>query len=57
LRVTLTGDRAALKGLITLDVKDDQGEDRRIRYQFTDKFVWRDGRWQAIGSEVNPLKE
>ena len=57
LRVTLTGDRAALKGLITLDVKDDKGEDRRIRYQFTDKFVWRDGRWQATSSEVNPAKD
>jgi len=57
LRVTLTGDRAALKGLIRLDVKDETGKDRQVRYQFTDKFVWRDGRWQATSSEVNPARD
>ncbi len=57
LRVTLTGDRAALKGLISLDVRDENGKDRQVRYQFTDKFVWRDGRWQATSSEVNPAKD
>lgn len=57
LKVTLTGDRAALKGTIRLDVKDENGQDRQLRYQFTDKFVWREGRWQATSSEVNPTKD
>ncbi len=56
LKVTLTGDRAALKGIIRLDVKDENGKDLQIRYQFTDKFVWRDGRWQATSSEVETVK-
>jgi ketosteroid isomerase-like protein len=55
LKVTLTGDRVALKGTIRLDVKDENGQDRQIRYQFTDKFVWREGRWQATSSEVSPI--
>jgi ketosteroid isomerase-like protein len=57
LKVTLTGDRAALKGIIRLDVKDENGQDRQLRYQFTDKFVWRESRWQATSSEVNPVKD
>jgi ketosteroid isomerase-like protein len=57
LKVTLTGDRAALRGGIRLDVKDEKGQDRQLRYQFTDKFVWREGRWQATSSEVNPIKD
>jgi len=23
-----------------------------LKFEFLDKFVWRDGRWQATGSEV-----
>jgi hypothetical protein len=57
LKVNLKSDRASLTGTIRLDVKDDQGEVRPVAFVFTDKFVWRDGRWQATGSEVNPLKE
>jgi len=57
LKVTLTGDRVALNGTIRLDVKDENGQDRQIRYQFTDKFVWREGRWQATSSEVNPIRD
>jgi len=47
LNLKLTGDRAALSGTITY-ISGDQ----RVVDQFTDKFVWRDGRWQATGSEV-----
>ena len=47
LKLTLTGDRAALTGTLTLFE-----EDTRATYDFTDKFVWRDGRWQATSSEV-----
>ena len=49
LKVTLAGDRATLTGKITFEVGD-----RDLKYDFTDKFVWRDGRWQATGSVVTP---
>jgi ketosteroid isomerase-like protein len=57
LKVSLNGDRASLAGIIRLDVKDENGEDRQLAFRFTDKFVWRDGRWQATSSEVDPVKE
>jgi hypothetical protein len=47
LKVTLRGDRATLTGKV--HVIRDSGEEV---YEFTDKFVWRDGRWQATGSVV-----
>jgi Domain of unknown function (DUF4440) len=47
LKVTLRGDRATLTGKVRL-IRD-SGEEV---YEFTDKFVWRDGRWQATGSVV-----
>ena len=47
LRLSLTGDRATLSGNIVYVV---EGRDQIL--DFTDKFVWRDGRWQATGSEV-----
>ncbi len=50
LKVNLIGDRATLTGIIRLQVKDQE-----VVYNFTDKFVWRDGRWQAAGSEVTPV--
>jgi hypothetical protein len=51
LKVYLSGDRATLTGTITLF-----NNDRRLVLDFTDKFVWRDGRWQATGSEVKERK-
>jgi len=57
LKVTLNGDRAALTGRIRLDVKDENDQDRQLTFEFTDKFVWRDGRWQATSSQVDPVKE
>lgn len=56
LKVTLTGDRASLSGTLRLDIKDQNGQDQQVTYKFTDKFVWRDGRWQATASEVEPVK-
>ena len=53
LRLTLKGDRATLKGRMRL-VRE--GEDEDVIIQFTDKFVWRDGRWQAVASEVSAAK-
>jgi uncharacterized protein DUF4440 len=47
LKLTLVGDRATLTGIITYF-----GNDRSVSLDFTDKFVWRDGRWQATGSET-----
>lgn len=47
LHLTLAGDRATLAGTITYTVKG-----RNVVFDFTDKFVWRDGRWQATGSVV-----
>lgn len=49
LKLTLAGDRATLSGRIKYETRD-----RDLNYDFTDKFVWRDGRWQATGSEVTP---
>jgi hypothetical protein len=47
LRLILTGDRATLSGNINYVVQG--GE---VVFDFTDKFVWRDDRWQATGSVV-----
>jgi hypothetical protein len=52
LKVSLIGARATLTGIIRLQVKDQE-----LAFNFVDKFVWRDGRWQATGSEVNPVKQ
>jgi len=57
LKVSLKGDRATLNGIIRLEVKDARGQNQDLAFRFTDKFVWRDGRWQATGSDVTPLKE
>lgn len=47
LRLTLRGDRATLLGKVRFQVQD-----KELVYDFVDRFVWRDGRWQATGSEV-----
>ena len=52
LKVSLTGERATLTGIIRLQVKDQE-----VAFNFVDKFVWRDGRWQATGSDVTPIKQ
>jgi hypothetical protein len=51
LKLSLKSDRATLTGIIRLKIQNQDVVDR-----FVDKFVWRDGRWQATGSEVTPLK-
>src|SRR5712691_11593818 len=51
LKVNLKGERAKLTGVIKLLIRDEE-----VEYRFTDKFVWRDGRWQATSSEVTPTK-
>ena len=47
LKLDLAGDRAKLTGIITYFLRD-----RSVSYDFTDRFVWRDGRWQATGGEI-----
>ena len=49
LSLLLAGDRAVLSGRIVFVLRD-----REVEFDFVDKFVWRDGRWQATGSEVKP---
>ena len=51
LKVTLFGDRATLDGVIRLQLSD-----RELAFKFTDKFVWRAGRWQAVGSEISQIE-
>jgi len=47
--LTLRGDRATLAGKIHYWI-----DDKDVPFDFVDRFVWRDGRWQATGSEVTP---
>ena len=49
LKLTLRGDRATLFGKIRYQLSD-----REAAFDFEDRFVWRDNRWQATGSEVTP---
>jgi len=51
LKVSLKGDRATLSGILRLRVQN-----RDVAFQFVDRFVWRDGRWQATASEVKELE-
>jgi Domain of unknown function (DUF4440) len=51
LTLELTGDRAKLSGRATFVSGGQESE-----LLFTDKFVWREGRWQATGSQVGPVQ-
>ncbi|MGI9068802.1 MAG: nuclear transport factor 2 family protein [Pyrinomonadaceae bacterium] len=50
LKVSLKGDRATLTGGVRFRIRNQD-----VAFRFVDKFVWRDGRWQATSSEVNEL--
>jgi hypothetical protein len=52
LKLSLRGDRATLKGRMHLEREGDS----EALVEFTDKFVWRDARWQAVSSEVALVK-
>ena len=56
LKVTLRGDRATLTGVLQFEVRNQRGQIQNLAFRFIDKFVWRDGRWQATASEVQPVK-
>ena len=47
LKLALIGDRATLSGTITYFFPSETRA-----YEFIDKFVWRDGRWQATGAAI-----
>lgn len=51
LTVDQNGNRATVKG--TLINKTDKGTET---YEFIDKFVWRDHRWQAVASKTTSVK-
>ena len=51
LSLELTGDRAKLTGRATFFFEGQKSE-----LLFTDKFVWREGRWQATASQVAPVQ-
>ncbi len=51
LKLDLKGDRATLTGIVKFVVNGQE-----LRFRFSDKFVWRDGRWQATASQVDPIK-
>jgi len=57
LKVSLKGDRASLTGVLRVEVQSQQGDIVPAAFRFTDKFVWRDNRWQAVSSEVAPAGE
>lgn len=48
LKLMLAGDRARLSGTIKYIFLDG----RALSFDFIDRFVWRDGRWQATGAEL-----
>jgi len=51
LKLDLKGDRATLTGIVKFVVNGQE-----LQFHFSDKFVWRDGRWQATASQVDPIK-
>ncbi len=51
LSVDLSGDRASITGYLR-----QQSTGGNEVYSFTDDFVWRDGRWQATGSQTVRVK-
>jgi hypothetical protein len=51
LTVDQNADRATVKGTMT-----EETTKGTVSYDFTDKFVWRDHRWQAVASQTSRVK-
>ncbi|HKP36159.1 MAG TPA: DUF4440 domain-containing protein [Pyrinomonadaceae bacterium] len=51
LKATLEGDRATMSGYL----KQETTRGTEV-YGFTDEFIWRDGRWQAVASRSSRVK-
>lgn len=52
LKISLAGDTVVLTGLNT--AKSTRGQ--VVKFRFTDTFLWRDRRWQAISSQASQVK-
>ncbi len=52
LKISLAGNTAVITGLNTAKGKNG----RTITFRFTDTFLWRSGRWQAISSQATQVK-
>jgi hypothetical protein len=52
LKASLAGNTAVVTGLNTAKGKNGQS----LTFRFTDTFLWRDGRWQAISSQATQVK-
>jgi len=52
LKISLAGGTVVLTGLNT--AKSTRGQ--VLKFRFTDTFLWRDGRWQAISSQASQVK-
>lgn len=50
LKLDLKGTRATLTGVVKFTTGNQEA-----KFRFVDKFVWRDGRWQATGSELSQV--
>ena len=55
LTVFVAGDRASVHGLWT-EKSIQNGKDMSGQYRFTDTFIKRDGRWQAVTTFSTKLK-
>jgi hypothetical protein len=51
LTVDQNADRATVKGSMT-----EETTKGKVSFDFTDKFVWRDHRWQAVASQTSRVK-
>lgn len=52
LKISLAGDTVVLTGLNT--ARSTRGQ--VLKFRFTDTFLWRDGRWQAISSQASQVR-
>ena len=53
LQVRVYGDVGIVNGLVVTTSKDGSKEDKSV---FTDVFIYRDGRWQAINAQENAVQ-
>ena len=55
-KVHVYGDSAVLTGQTQLKGKDDNGNDISGDYRWTDVFIRREGRWQAVASQATTIQ-